>query len=1176
MKLRRLTIDRLPGIDQPFEIECSGAGVHVVFGPNAIGKSSLCRAVESLYWEDRGPTERISVTAQFELHGHTWWAEREGARLRWRCDDDRPRPAMPSAHHHRCFFLRLRDLIDPALDGTHDIASEIRRQMSGGFDLHRIAETYFSGITKRHGRRQRDDYNAAASAVQQAEGNQSALQRREDQLAHLRTQHAAAVTAARRLPSVDRALGLARRIQAHASIEEEIATLPGAVARLTGQELEQIDRHQSRIRQLESRIRDFENERDAARQAVRDSRLAAEVTPSELAVLRAQADELTRTEMDLGNARTHRAECRREVASALSALGGGPVDEVSFTLEDGGHLFEFLRAASEHRTQRSAVEWRLRILARIEQSESRDRHLVELRAATDRLRQWLRAPAVEVLRDRLRARRIWILVAVAIAVVGAGLAVFVDPRFGFLATVGAGIAVPVLLLRSTNPAPTARVQAEEAFARLDVDAPDAWSTGSVEVRLRTLEAEVVSIESRLQRARDRDVERQGLGAQLGQLDEAEAALDERRRHLLDSLGLDSLLPDAELVDCARGLDQVRTARIKDAGAAGRVDELEAAHAGLLSDQADALQAHGEPRPTDAKTAEAYRASLADRNTRFLDALDDARQAGTQLEQLSTDRQADLDSISKLYATAALEDGDRQGLTALLELLPLYRDLREQATRLEGQIGLDREELAKADEIELVDLGETRLERLAEDLASAADGADAWQREISDIGAEVSQAKRTTSLQDLIAHRENTRAALENRRDEAMFAGAGTFLIDAVEREHEQTQMPRVFERALGHFSAFTHHGYELRLGRDSDSPRLLAFDSRSGKTRELDELSDGTRAQLLLAARIAYAEEVEQGRTLPLFLDEALDQSDPDRFEAIARSLGQIASDQDRQVFYLTSDPLDRERIRHALEAENCAAAAEIDLGLLRGRAASVTEASALRVPTRPAVPSPDGTTAQDYAIALGVPRFMPARGYFEQHLLYVLFDDLELLHALLTNGIERAGQWKTVSGTALAKKLAARSTTSRQMDSRLRLLETFCELWEHGRGRIVDRDVLVQSGAVSDQYLDRVADIVDDLNGNAEELLSALRKRNDPRLRGFRQRRAEALEAYLRDNGYLDERPVLGQSDLILRTLSSPPASELPDGLAHDTLGRWWTWATTMSGSPDLAQGSFDSHRPS
>ena len=1161
MKLKRLKIDRLPGIDQPFQIESPGAGVHIIFGPNAIGKSSICRAVEGLYWDDRGPTERTSLTAQFELDGQTWLAEREGPRLRWRCDDgDKPRPSIPGSHHHRCFFLRLRDLIDPSLDGTRDIASEIRRQMSGGFDLHQIVETYFSGVTKRHGRRQRDEFNAAASEVQSAEGHQSALQRREDQLDTLQAQLDGAATAARRLPSVNRAVGLASRIEENATVKEEIAALPDALASLTGLELEQIDQHQSRVAELDLRIRDFQIQRDAARDAALSSRLAVEVKQSELAVWRENAEELARVEMDLQNASTHRAECQREVAFALSALGGRDVDVAALTLEDDGRLFEFLRAASEHRTQRSAIEWRLRLLASIEQDEGGENLLVELRVAIDVLRQWLRAPKAETLRDRLRGRRLWILIAVAIAVLGAGMIVSVDPRFGFLLAIGAGVLVPVFLLRSTNPASTTRAQAEEAFARLDVDAPDEWSAGSVEARLRNLEAEVVSIESRLQRARDRDGDRQSLNTQLAQLDEAEASLDERRQNLLSSLRLDSLQPDAELVDFARGLDQVRVARIKYEGASGRVDALEATHSGLLSDLADALQAHDEPQPKDATTAKAYLTSLSDRNARLLKAIGDQHQANSQLEQNSTDREAVANSISKLYTAASLQDGDLHGLTTLLELLPQYRGLRERTTRLEGQIGLDKDELAKAGEAELVDLDRARLEHLAEDLSSVADRADDLRREIADINAQVSEAKRATSLQDLIARRENARAELKNRRDEVMFAETGKFLIDAVEREHEQTQMPRVFERALGHFSAFTHHGYELRLGRDTNSPRLMAIDLRSRETRDLDELSDGTRAQLLLAARLAYAEEVEQGRTLPLFLDEALDQSDPDRFDAIARSLGRIASDQGRQIFYLTSDPLDRDRIRQALDAEDCVAAAEIDLGSLRGRATGVTQSSALQVPTRPTVPSPDGTTAQEYGAALGVPRFAPARGYSEQHFLYVLYDDLELLHALLTNGIDRAGQWQTVSGTALAEKLAERSNTSRQIHSRLRLLEMFCELWKQGRGRIVDRDVLVQSRAVSDQYLDRVADIADDLNGDAEKLVAALLERKDARLRGFRQRRAEALEEYLRDNGYLDERPILVQGDLILRALTSPPANELPDGVARDSLSRWWTWTTNMS----------------
>ena len=240
--------------------------------------------------------------------------------------------------------------------------------------------------------------------------------------------------------------------------------------------------------------------------------------------------------------------------------------------------------------------------------------------------------------------------------------------------------------------------------------------------------------------------------------------------------------------------------------------------------------------------------------------------------------------------------------------------------------------------------------------------------------------------------------------------------------------------------------------------------------------------------------------------------------------------------------------------------AAEIDLGSIRGRGTRVTEPTALQVPPRPLVPAPDGASAEEYGVTLGVPAFAPALGYACQHFFYVLFDDLDLLRDFLMNGIERAGQWQTVSNTPLAERLGSRSTTLREIDSRVSLLEVFCEAWNQGRGRAVDRDVLVGSRALSERYLDDVAAIAGELGNDPEKLLAALSAREDPRLRGFRQSSADDLEAYLRDNGYLDDRPVLGESDLRLRAMASPPANQLPDGVGSDCLNRWWAWAAKTS----------------
>ena len=100
------------------------------------------------------------------------------------------------------------------------------------------------------------------------------------------------------------------------------------------------------------------------------------------------------------------------------------------------------------------------------------------------------------------------------------------------------------------------------------------------------------------------------------------------------------------------------------------------------------------------------------------------------------------------------------------------------------------------------------------------------------------------------------------------------------------------------------------------------------------------------------------------------------------------------------------------------------------------------------------------------MPAFRPALGRTEQHFFYVLWDDLDLLHDLLSNGIERAGQWKTVAGTPLAERLGSRSIAPPEIPLRLDLLEVFCQLWNQGRGRPVGHDALEDSGVLTERYL--------------------------------------------------------------------------------------------------------------
>ncbi len=1162
MKLKRLAINRLPGISEPFEIEAAGAGFHVVYGPNGIGKSSICRAVEGLYWEDRGPSRPTSVNAEFELDGESWQGEREGERVRWQRGAERNVfPNLPPSYNHRCFFLNLWDLIDSSRDGTVDIASEIRRQMSGGFDLDKIASDLFSGIATHRSRDERNEFNKASDNLREAVGKHTDLQQRGSDLEELKTQLHEAETAARRLTLVDRAIGLARRREELAGIVERIQALPDALASMTGKEVEELERQQAQVDELAERGRNLENELGEAREAGRESGLAEPLEAVDFAAWREDADELGRIEVALEAARSERSATRNRLASELTAMGGGDVSNVALTLPKHAELFEFLRSSHAHDTRVGVVRERLRLVERVPEPKDGQRELEAFQDAAEALRSWLRVPGPEGPGVRVRARWPWLLLALLLILAGAAPAVLgpaaaVDPSLTPLAAAGAGIALAALLVGNRRTSRARRDAACAAFELLDLEAPEQWDTPSVESRLHGLEGEAADLQASLRRARDRDVEQQTLENELEGLREQKRTLDARRRELTDSLGLGTLPPDAELVDFVRALDQYRLARGDDEAAAGKVKGLEERHAALLASLAGVLEEQGEPRPATAATASARLNHLADRNSRLERALSAERSLARQLGENAAAREGALRSIGQIYAEAGMKEGDLNGLLSLVHSLQRYRELNHEKTSLEGQIDLDRTELQKAGESELAECDVLSLVPIKDGLSRLVARADELRTEIAEITTRMNEARSGSGVQELIAGREKARARLRDLRDEALYASAGRYLVDAVEEEYEQTRMPRVLERARDHFSRFTDHNYELRLGKGAGTPRLLAVELNSREERELDELSSGTRAQLLLAARIAFAEHVEQEKVLPLFLDEALDQSDPKRFEAVVRSLGRIASEQDRQIFYLTSDPLDVDRIRDALGKEDCAVAASIDLGWIRTNAVSAGGPQALRVDTGPAVPAPDGLSPEEYGAALGVPAFRPALGYAEQHFFYVLWDDLDLLHDLLSNGIERAGQWRTVSGTPLAGRLGSRSTAPPEIPLRLDLLDVFCELWKQGRNRPVGRDALEDSGALAEPFLDEAVVIAGELDGDPERLLTTLRETRDPRVRGFRKSSFRRLRRHLIENGYLDERPVLTESELQLRALTTPAANRLPQGIASGCLKRWWEWA--------------------
>lgn len=304
------------------------------------------------------------------------------------------------------------------------------------------------------------------------------------------------------------------------------------------------------------------------------------------------------------------------------------------------------------------------------------------------------------------------------------------------------------------------------------------------------------------------------------------------------------------------------------------------------------------------------------------ALADSRRAEADLG----DAQAALASAqTKRSALLARCDVDATSPTAEAQLqaltlaLPKYLETKGKVVELETLVADARAYLEDAPNIlEAVLKGDVPA---LEQGVAAAEEAGGLQNELSQqIGAldeQVKMAEEGRELENARSRVERTGREVEEHLRRAHLNVAVAVLFDDVEQEHSVKRQPDVLKRAQEWFERFTHAAFVLEFEPTSPSgERLRARDTASGRQLSPDELSTGTRAQLLLALRVSHATHAEEGGIkLPFFLDEALTTADAGRFAEVAASLLELSQADGRQIIYLSARQEDAAAWRRVAES---------------------------------------------------------------------------------------------------------------------------------------------------------------------------------------------------------------------------------------------------------------------
>ncbi|MFW5982308.1 MAG: AAA family ATPase [Candidatus Brocadiia bacterium] len=1113
--LRRIDVRRAPGFehDGPRAEELAD-GINIIYGANASGKTTLSRAIMAVLWPSRAD-ERMEVRGRFELGDEQWEVQVRGSQAGYqRGGLDSDRPSLPSSDQRDRYRLSLHDLLQKDTRNRR-FAEVVMRESAGGYDVPAAAEatgvrsnpTRANNSETNRARKAIEDYREAASGVQE-------LRREEEELPRLETRLETIQKSARRVELLDLAIEYAQHKRELRRARARLAEFPSQMDRVRGDELERVDEIDSQIQKLK-RQRDDATERiQEAEDRLEDANLPEMGVPDGLIgelkdlrnSLRTKESNLDDYEEKITGARRRCEEEMRSIGEAVSPEALQGIDYRRW-----GELWDFAREMEQVLAQQDGMKSLERLL---KPDEMPDEDAEQLRETRRILQDWLAMPR-SVHRDTPLGGHLPAAIVATLSVVALLLGLL-TPVWIFAvgtALLGSASAAGLYMHRRRMAAEMSgeRRTLEAECEQKGLPAPDEWDEKNV---LRHLE-EVNSRIGRLETVRERLGAWEARKAEFEGVEKRLEELAERREELASELGQPP--EGAAPVQLAALGDRI--SRWKDARAElqqnrHRKEVCEEQYDVLLGAFADRISDYfPDMKVETAAQATGRIQELEKRREQF-------NEATRCIDQAETDRENCRESLDglrrqreQLYTELGLEVGERDELRRLCELQDAYSRAEQERSNCRALMRSAEEELDNHRDCE-PGLKERTLEELRderEELADTAEEKEKIQQRKTRIETRIRAAREDNDIER--AGREKQRAldALENRLQRDYRAMVGHELAGWLREETADAGRPEVFRAARAKLAEFTAGQYRLEL-KESGQPTFRVRDMTADqKGFALDQLSSATRVQVLMAVRLGFVLCQERGIRVPLMMDETLANTDDQRARAIIDAAVSLAQD-GRQIFYFTAQADEVARWRQVLgatEGVNWSVTNIDGPDEVAGNPPDLTEA----VPEIETPPSPQGCGEEEYADRLEVPCFDPRMGAASAHVWYVAGHP-ELVHRMVSAGVERWGQLKGLLETGNSSVISEDREKLAVIRRNGVALEAFTEAWQIGRGRPVNRTVLEESGAVSSKFIDEVSELAEELGGDGQALIDALR---DGEVKGFLTKKKEELEDFLTARGCID-----------------------------------------------------------
>lgn len=1081
MKLDLLSIRRMPGLD-PSDIELTklGDGIHVLYGANGTGKTSVCKAIKTLLWRSSKNLEPISLTSAWTIENQRIEISLEGNHYKIYPPSyrDKIEKLLPPSRYASCYILTIEDLLS---NSNEEFASEIARQLKGGYDFNSVRSHPCFTLNKFKGKAEKGKLNEATHALYKAKEKEKFLEKQEEALEKLSADLLKAQEAKELLPYLQDALKLIELEEQLAILLKESENFPPQMRYFQGNEAELYSQWTLQVKQIQEKIFCIE---EKIRHYQEQLKVYA-LLPSLKAV--------------------------KEAANLSEKLLQALVEEevLNANLEKGRHILQ-KQLAFIHMHPEQLQEWSINAALKYRQIGIDYYNLKHKEEILQTRLKILSSEAPSYLHDQINLGILYlkswkIHYPVSYKQIASSLSCFILAIGLYFYTpleyviAGFFIATCTSFFNLWNSS-LKSIQAQ--YAQLPLPQPNKWTLDTVDAILVTLEKEW----SKSIRYQEDTFLRQELSLFQNELN------DEWDKIL--PLLADFHFQDNDPASSPLFFDQVHQILLTQAEINQWLSEKEQAAQeknGLVKQISQLLNFDIEP--LDVKK---HIQSTQDQLNEALTIKNNLDNALAHLAEVTHEKQSIEGYLNALYEKCHCVGENREDqLNECLAHLNDYQNLRKNLLPKEFEIQILHHRMQKHPH--LTQLSSIELSQLYEKCSTDVHNLNKWIEDKISIKYTLENAENAFNVEKALSHVLSAQQSFENAFEEHCMATMGQFWLEKIEEEYRRVSQPELFSKANEWFIRFTHSKYSLvdPIELANHKFEYAAYDNEARMIKRLSELSRGTQIQLTLAVRLAFIQMIEKGKTaIPLFLDEALSNCDPERFYEIVKALSEIAST-GRQIFYFTCRESELESWRQISE-KYVSPFHQISISRPPNLEAPVVQ-KAIREP----LPEEALFT---YANSMELEPYSPSKGIGHVPIT-CLVDSPKDLHALLSLHIRSYGQLKHSMQNFHIQKFLI-EIPWQKVQCKCTLLEEFFELWHIGQGKHITQEIL-EKGGISDKYLPTLLDIAAEKEFNSSRLIDLLISKEEPRLKGFRQVSVDKLKETLLEEGFYDPRPCLSKEEI-------------------------------------------------